>query len=157
MWTSKRPTGIDADRKYWASVLFQQTAKEMRKSFVPFYSKQHHTTSLLDATDFMRNLYQQRYWTWWTDEMTSVKETPPHLNCQDWIKPSRTVSVCTNGKKWRDFVETMDQKTDLTTLWRTIKGIDGREKREAENKPPSSTNSSILQSWADIPFQERPE
>ena len=37
-------------------------------------------------------------------------------------------------KKWRDFVETMDQKTDLTKLWRTIKGIDGSVKREAENE-----------------------
>ena len=37
-------------------------------------------------------------------------------------------------KKWRDFVETMDQKTDMTKLWRTIKGIDGRAKREAENE-----------------------
>ena len=37
-------------------------------------------------------------------------------------------------KKWRDFVETMDQKTDLTKLWRTIKGIDGRAKCEAENE-----------------------
>ena len=105
----------------------------MRRFFVPFYKKQHHTTSLLDATDSMRKLYQQRYWTWWTDEMTSVKETPPHLNCQHWIKPSRTASVCTNGKNG-DFVETMDQKTDVTKLWRIIKGIDGRPKREAENE-----------------------
>ena len=37
-------------------------------------------------------------------------------------------------KKWRDFVETMDQKTDVTKMWRTIKGIDGRAKREAENE-----------------------
>ena len=37
-------------------------------------------------------------------------------------------------KKWRDFVETIDQKTDLTKLWITIKGIDGRAKREAENE-----------------------
>ena len=37
-------------------------------------------------------------------------------------------------KKLRDFVETMDQKTDLTKLWRTIKRIDGRAKREAENE-----------------------
>ena len=43
--------------------LFQQTAKEMRRSSVQFYSKQRHTTSLLDVTDSMRNLYQQRYWT----------------------------------------------------------------------------------------------
>ena len=37
-------------------------------------------------------------------------------------------------KKLRDFVETMDQKTDLTKLWRTIKVIDGRAKCEAENE-----------------------
>ena len=28
----------------------------------------------------------------------------------------------------------MDQKTDLTKLWRTIKGIYGRAKRETENE-----------------------
>ena len=28
----------------------------------------------------------------------------------------------------------MDHKTDITKLWRTIKGIDGRAKRTAENK-----------------------
>ena len=37
-------------------------------------------------------------------------------------------------QKGRDFVETLDQKTDVTKLWRTIKGIDGRTKREAENE-----------------------
>ena len=30
---------------------------------------------------------------------------------------------------WRDFVETLRQKTDVTKLWRTIKGIDGSETR----------------------------
>ena len=35
---------------------------------------------------------------------------------------------------WRDFVETLDQKTDVIKLWRTIKGIDGRAKRKAENE-----------------------
>ena len=33
------------------------------------------------------------------DEMTSVKESPTHLNCQDCIKTSRTASACTNGEK----------------------------------------------------------
>ena len=37
-------------------------------------------------------------------------------------------------QKWRYFVETIDQKTDVTKLWRTIKGIDRRAKREAENE-----------------------
>ena len=30
-------------------------------------------------------------------------------------------------KKCRDLAENMDKKTDLTKLWRSIKGIDGRE------------------------------
>ena len=42
--------------------LFQQTAKEMRRSSVQFYSKQRHTTPLLDDKYSTRNLYQQRYW-----------------------------------------------------------------------------------------------
>ena len=35
---------------------------------------------------------------------------------------------------WRGFVETLDQKTYVTKLWRTIKRIDGRAKREAEKE-----------------------
>ena len=37
-------------------------------------------------------------------------------------------------QNWRDFVETLDQKTDVSKLWRTIKGVDGKAKREAENE-----------------------
>ena len=72
--------------------------------------------------------------------------------------------ICVHKRQTlRNFVETMDQKTDLTKLWRMIKGIDGRAKREAENETitvhgssfSSSkqlvTNSSILQSWAERP------
>ena len=32
------------------------------RSSVQFYLQQPHTTSLLDVTESMRNLYQQRYW-----------------------------------------------------------------------------------------------
>ena len=43
--------------------------------------------------------------------------------------------ICVHKRqKWSDFVETMDQRTDLTKLWRTIKGLYGRAKREAENE-----------------------
>ena len=37
-------------------------------------------------------------------------------------------------QKWRDFVVTLDQKTDVTKLWGTINGIDVRAKREVENE-----------------------
>ena len=49
-------------------------------------------------------------------------------------------------EKWRDFVETLDQKTDVTKLWRTIKGIDGRAKREAENEVNTFNGSSFSSS-----------
>ena len=49
-------------------------------------------------------------------------------------------------QKWRDFVETLDQKTDVTKLWRTIKGIDGRAKREAENEVITFNGSSFSSS-----------
>ena len=40
----------------------------------------------------------------------------------------------------------MDQKTDVTKLWRTIKGIDGRAKREAENEAITFTGISFSSS-----------
>ena len=46
----------------------------------------------------------------------------------------------------RYFVETLDQKTDVTKLWRTIKGIDGRAKREAGNVVITFIESSFSSS-----------
>ena len=37
-------------------------------------------------------------------------------------------------RQWRDFVESIDHRTDSTKLWRTIKGIDRKSKHTAENK-----------------------
>ena len=49
-------------------------------------------------------------------------------------------------QKFRDFVETMDQQTDVTKLWRTIKGIDGRAKCGAENEAITFNGSSFSSS-----------
>ena len=35
-------------------------------------------------------------------------------------------------QKWRQFVKTLDHKTDPTKLWRTITAIDGRSTPKAE-------------------------
>ena len=66
-------------------------------------------------------------------------------------------------RQWREFVESIDHRTDSTKLWRTIKGIDGKSKQTAENEgitftgrshtspkliANSSTGSSPLISWA---------
>ena len=65
------------------------------------------------------------------DDLRKRDPTSPEL-----LRLNKTIQnrICVHKrKKWRDFVETMDQKTDVTKLWRTIKGIDGREKGEADN------------------------
>ena len=49
-------------------------------------------------------------------------------------------------QKLRDFVETLDKKTDVTKLWRTIKGIDGGARREAENEAITFNGSSFSSS-----------
>ena len=64
--------------------------------------------------------------------MISVKETSPELPRLNKDIKNR---ICVHKrKKLIDFIETMEQKTDLTKLWRTIKGIDGGAKRESENE-----------------------
>ena len=37
-------------------------------------------------------------------------------------------------RHWREFVESIDHRTDSTKLWRTIKGIDGKSKKTADNE-----------------------
>ena len=55
--------------------------------------------------------------------------------------------ICEHKRqKWRDFVENMDHKTDIIKLWRTIKGIDGRAKRTAENEVISFNGISFTSS-----------
>ena len=49
-------------------------------------------------------------------------------------------------QKWRYFVETLDQKTYVIKLWRTIKGIDGKANREAENEAITFIGSSFSSS-----------
>ena len=46
-------------------------------------------------------------------------------------------------QKWRDFVETLDQKTYVTKLRRTIKGIDSRAKRDTKNEANTFNGSSF--------------
>ena len=37
-------------------------------------------------------------------------------------------------RQWREFVESIDHRTNSTKLWRTIKGIDGQSKQMTENE-----------------------
>ena len=40
----------------------------------------------------------------------------------------------TKKSEWREFVESIDHRTDSTKFWRTIKGIDGKYNQMAENE-----------------------
>ena len=57
---------------------------------------------------------------------------------------SRTASTHTKGKNGEILFETLDQKTDVTKLWRTIKGIDGRAKREARERSSYLQRNLVL-------------
>ena len=61
------------------------------------------------------------------DELRKRDPTSPELPKLNYDIQNRIYTH--KRQKWRDFVETLDQKTDVTELWRAIKGIDGRERR----------------------------
>ena len=118
----------------------------MKRSSVQFNSMQRHTTSLLDDTDSTEEPVPSAI----LDVMTRLddlrKSDPsshelPRLNydIQNRIYAHKR-------QTWRDFAETLDQKTDVTNVWRTIKGIDGRAKPEAENEAITFNRSSFSSS-----------
>ena len=46
-------------------------------------------------------------------------------------------------QKWRQFVETLDHKTDPTKRWRTIKAIDDKSTPKAENEAITFYSSQV--------------
>ena len=108
---------------------------EMIIYFVQIYSKQYRTTSLLDATYSTGKEHV-------SSEILDVMIRRDDLRKRDPTSPELSrLNKCIQKRiyvhkrpKWRDCVETMDQKTYLTKLWRTIKGIDGRTKHTAEKE-----------------------
>ena len=103
----------------------------MRRSFVQFYSNQHRTTYLLDATyarlheepvpaEILDAVPRQ-------DDLRKRDPTSPEL-----LRRNKDIQKRTCVYK-REFVLLRPwTKTDLTKMWRTIKGIDGRAKRTVE-------------------------
>ena len=75
------------------------------------------------------------------DVIGKIDRTSPEL---PWLNKHIQKRICEHKRqKWRDFVENLDPKTDITQLWRTIKGIDGRAKRTAENETISFNGFSF--------------
>ena len=97
------------------------SSTKMRRSFVQFYLKQRHTTSLLDDTDSTRNLYQQRYWMLMTrrDDLHKRDPTSPELPRLNYDIQNRIYAH--KKQKWIYFVETVDQMTMSTSCGEPLK------------------------------------
>ena len=78
------------------------------------------------------------------DKLRKRNPTSPELPILNYAIQNRIYTH--KRQKLRDFVETLDKRTDVTKLWRTIKGIDGGAKREAENEAITFNGSSFSSS-----------
>ena len=127
-----------------------QLPKRGKISCVPSFLKKHHATCPLDEK--MRD------------------STSPAL--QKMIDEIIRITNEHKRQKWKQFVETLDNKTDPTKLWRTIKAIYGKSTPKDETRqshlttlkylpqsrsPTISTDSSPLQNWADTLLLGRPD
>ena len=93
-----------------------------------------------------RKLYTQQV----PAEILTMMEERDDLRKQDPASPrlptmNDEITKATSDHKtrqWREFVESIDHRTDSTKLWRTIKGIDGKSKQTAENEGITFTTRS---------------
>ena len=82
------------------------------------------------------------------DELRQRDHTSPEL--QRLNEEITRTTTAHKQAKWKQFVETMDHKTDSSKLWRAIKAIDGKSTTTAENeaivfneKPTSSPKDIV--------------
>ena len=93
-----------------------------------------------------RKLYRQQV----PAEILAMMEERDDLRKQDTASPRLStmndeITKATSDHKrrqWREFVESIDHRTDSTKLWRTIKGIDGKSKQTADNEGITFTGRS---------------
>ena len=93
-----------------------------------------------------RKLYTQQV----PAEILAMMEERDDLRKQDPASPRLStmndeITKATSDHKrrqWREFVESIDHRTDSSKLWRTIKGIDGKSKQTAENEGITFTGRS---------------
>ena len=93
-----------------------------------------------------RKLYTQQI----PAEILAMMEERDELRKQDRASPRLStmtdeITKATSDHKrrqWREFVESIDHRTDITKLLRTIKGIDGKSRQTAENEGITFTGRS---------------
>ena len=95
------------------------------------HSGRHRINTEPVPTDIVENMRAR-------DDLRSRDLTSPALP-----EMNDDITRTTNEQKWRQFVETLDHKTDPTKLWRNIKAIDGRSTPKAENEAITFDSSQV--------------
>ena len=65
------------------------------------------------------------------DEIPLLKHSPFYSENHDEISKATSDH---KRRQWREFVESIDHRTDSTKLWRTIKGTDSKSNQTKENE-----------------------
>ena len=109
---SKRslPTDCQRDEKIFRTVLLKPTSHHITTG----RHRLHEEPVPAEILDLMTR----------RDDLRKRGPTSPELPRLNYDIQNRTYAH--KRQKWRDFIETLDQKTYVTKLWRSIKGIDGR-------------------------------
>ena len=117
---SKRslPTGCQRDEKIFRIVLLKAASHHIHTG----RHRLHEEPVPAELLDVMTR----------RDDLHKRDPTSPELPSLNYDIQNRIYAH--KKQKWRDFVETLNQKIAVTKLWRTIKGIDGRAKCNAENE-----------------------
>ena len=120
------PTDCQKDEKLFRATLLKTASHHIPTGRRKLYTQQvpAEILAMMEERDDLRK--QDRALPWLStmnDEIT--KATSDHKR-----------------RQWREFVESIDYRTDSTKLWRTIKGIDGKSKQTAENEGITFTGRS---------------
>ena len=124
------PTDCQIDEKIFRSVILKSASHHTPSG----RDRLHEESVLAEILDVMTT----------RDDFRKRDPTSPQLPRLNFDIQNRIYAQ--KRQKLRDYVETLNQKTDVTKLWRTIKGIDGKAKREAENEAITFNGSSFSSS-----------
>ena len=114
----RRPTDWQKGEKILRAIILKAASHH-----IP--SERHRINTEPVPTEILENMRAR-------DDLRSRDPTSPTLPEMNY-EITRTTNKH-KRQKWRQFVETLDHKTDPTKLWRTIKAIDGRSTPKAEKE-----------------------
>ena len=119
------PTDCQKDEKLFLDTLLKAASHHIPTARRKIYTQQvlEEILAMMEERDLRKQDHASPRLSTMNDEIT--KATSDHKR-----------------RQWREFVESIDHRTDSTKLWRTIKGIDGKSKQTTENEGITFTGRS---------------